>query len=294
MLTVRLKGGLGNQMFQYAFAKAISYASEQPFQLDLRFLNDRTHRKNFVFREYDLDLFNIEPKIAKPLKYYPGQFYFEMAYDKVHRINKMPYIFKSKSIYYEKSLKFNKEILDNKNFIYFDGYFQSYKYFDNIKSEILSDFTFREKIEQRGIEMLDKIKNQNSICLNVRRGDFVNGKVVVEIPSTYHYIAVDYILEKIYEPHIFVFSDDINWCINNLKFPCPTTFVTHDYKGERFRTYMELMINCKHFIIPNSTFAWWAAYLNTSIDKIVITPKNWFESKFIDTNDLIPDSWIKL
>jgi hypothetical protein len=294
MLTVRLKGGLGNQMFQYAFAKALSYASEQPFQLDLRFLNDRTPRKGFVFRNYDLDLFNVEPQIGKPLKYYPGQFYFEMAYDKIHRINKMPSIFRSTSIYYEKSFQFDKEILNNKKYKYFDGYFQSYKYFDNIKSEILSDFTFREKIEQKGFEMLDKIKNKNSICLNVRRGDFVNGKVVAEIPSSYHYRAVDFILDKIDDPNIFVFSDDINWCINNLKFQCPTTFVSHDYKGNRFRTYMELMINCKHFIIPNSTFAWWAAYLNTNLDKIVITPKNWFESKYIDTNDLVPDSWVIL
>jgi len=123
MITVRLKGGLGNQMFQYAFAKAISYANEQPFQLDLRFLNDRTPRKNFVYREYDLDLFNVEPQKASPLKYFPGQFYFEMGYDKIHRINKMPSIFRSKSIYYEKSLKFDKEIFINKKLIYFDGYF---------------------------------------------------------------------------------------------------------------------------------------------------------------------------
>jgi hypothetical protein len=281
-------------MFQYAFAKALSIDRGQPFQLDLRFLNDRTPRKNFVFREYDLDLFVVEPKISKPLKYYPGQFYFEMEYDKMHRINKIPSIFASKSKYYEKSLKYDVEIFKKDEFIYFDGYFQSYKYFESIKNEIFNDFTFREKINQKGLEMLDKIKNKNSVCLNVRRGDFINGKVVVEIPSSYHYKAVDYILKKIDLPHIFVFSDDINWCIENLKFPCPTTFVTHEYKGNKFKIYMELMINCKHFIIPNSTFAWWAAYLNSNLDKIVITPKNWFDIASIDTNELIPDNWVKL
>ena len=114
MFKVRLKGGLGNQMFQYAFAKALSYCYQQPFQLDIRFLNDRTPRKDFVFREYDLDIFTIEPHIAKPLKYYPGQFYFEMAYDKLHRIDKIPTFLSSKNIYYEKSFKFNNEIFNQK------------------------------------------------------------------------------------------------------------------------------------------------------------------------------------
>ena len=92
---------------------------------------------------------------------------------------------------------------------------------------------------------------------------------------------------------IFVFSDDIKWCENNLKFEFETEFVNHTYKGYKFSSYLYLMQTCKYFIIPNSSFAWWAAYLSNYTDKIVIAPKNWFNND-IDTSDLIPNSWVRI
>jgi hypothetical protein len=104
--------------------------------------------------------------------------------------------------------------------------------------------------------------------------------------------AVDIIESKIENPTYFIFSDDVEWCKENIHLK-NMKIVDHSYAGEKFNYYLQLMISCKHFIIPNSSFAWWSAWLNTNSDKIVIAPKNWFNVD-IDTSDLIPDNWIRI
>ena len=99
---------------------------------------------------------------------------------------------------------------------------------------------------------------------------------------------------KINNPVFFVFSDDIEWCCNNLIFEKETVFVGHEYAGQKFCTYLNLMSQCKHFIIANSSFSWWAAWLNNNPDKIVIAPDEWFNKGPKDTQDLIPGGWIKI
>jgi hypothetical protein len=99
---------------------------------------------------------------------------------------------------------------------------------------------------------------------------------------------------KISDPHYFVFSDDIFWCEKNIKFP-NMFLVDHSYKGRKFEYYLQLMSQCKHFIIPNSTFAWWGAWLNNDNNKLVIAPSKWFTNCDINTKDLIPfKNWIRI
>ena len=93
--------------------------------------------------------------------------------------------------------------------------------------------------------------------------------------------------------NFFIFSDDIEWCRYNFKTLNNSIIVDHDHKGERFSNYLALMIECKHFIIPNSTFGWWAAFLSDHPQKTVIAPNKWFNKK-ITTKDLLPNSWIKI
>ena len=95
-------------------------------------------------------------------------------------------------------------------------------------------------------------------------------------------------------PTYFIFSDDIEWCENNFSFLNNVVFVTHEYAGKKFSSYLQLMINCKHYIIPNSTFAWWAVWLNKGKDKIVIAPNKWYTYYQFNLNDLIPSTWITL
>jgi hypothetical protein len=129
--------------------------------------------------------------------------------------------------------------------------------------------------------------------INVRRADYLNTDFHGVYGIDYIKSAVKIIESKIENPKYFIFSDDIEWCVENVNLP-NMTIVNHFYKGSKFSHYLQLMMNCKHFIIPNSSFAWWSAWLSKSSDKIVIAPKRWFNRDDINTNDLIPENWIRI
>lgn len=294
MITVRLKGGMGNQMFQYAFGIAYAIKNNTSIQLDLRYLNSRTPRKNFVFRKYDLDIFKLEPHFLRPTQYLSYQIYSVLAFELIQKklcwsnYNKIAgkYL-ETKDMYYDDS------IWDVPDETYFVGYFQSYKYFDHLKKYIIEAFNFRHAIDMHAEPLLKKIIETESICLNVRRGDYLTDPILSLLDIDYYRNAVEHLQQILNNPTIYVFSDDIEWCQKNLHFSLPTQFVTHDYAGKKFRNYFELMINCKYYIIPNSSFGWWAAYLSRYPGKQVIAPKQWFKN-YRDTLDLIPVEWNKI
>jgi hypothetical protein len=148
---------------------------------------------------------------------------------------------------------------------------------------------------ERSLELLNDIKNTNSVMLNVRRTDFVNNAFHGTMDVDYYSRAISIINEKVENPKYFIFSDDIEWCKENLNNIDNSVIVDHSYKGDRFGEYLELMKNCKHYIIPNSSFAWWSAYLSENKDKVVIAPKRWLLNE-----DLIVDivnkklNWIEI
>ncbi|MEO0789174.1 MAG: alpha-1,2-fucosyltransferase, partial [Bacteroidota bacterium] len=144
------------------------------------------------------------------------------------------------------------------------------------------------------VELAGQIKMLNSICLNVRRTDFITDKTLNVTSVNYFKKAADYIAGQVEEPCFFIFSDDIDWCRKNLDLPYLVNIVGHEHKGKKFGNYLQLMSLCKHFIIPNSSFAWWAAWLSQqSENKIVVTPDPWFAAGDYNTKDLIPDDWIR-
>jgi len=136
------------------------------------------------------------------------------------------------------------------------------------------------------------------VCLNVRRGDFVSIRITSQqhgvCEADYFSRAVNIIGEKENNPHLFIFSDDIEWCRANLRFEYPSTIVDHAYAGKKFGQYLQLMSMCQHYIIPNSSFGWWAAWLCSNPGKIVVTPQRWYQNPQMDTQYLIPDSWIRI
>jgi hypothetical protein len=278
MIIVRLKGGMGNQMFQYAFGRVLSLKFNTPLKLDLSFLKNRNMGPNFVYRDYDLDLYNINED-------------FDFTWDNIGVLAEP-----------ESDLTFNQQFIDivSKNFnkkIMIDGYFQSEKYFLGYNDQIKKDFEFRDKVEESSdekiLEMYNKINSSNSVLINVRRTDFLNGDFHGVIGMDYINNAVSFIESKVDKPNYFIFSDDIEWCKDNIKLD-NMTIVDHSYKGDRFGYYLQLMKACKNFIIPNSSFAWWAAWLNENENKIVIAPKKWFNNESVNTKDLIPSNWIRI
>jgi hypothetical protein len=143
------------------------------------------------------------------------------------------------------------------------------------------------------LSLLTNIRESNSVMINVRRADYLNTDFHGVFGMDYINSAVKIVESKVENPKYFIFSDDIEWCIENIDLP-NMTIVNHSYKGPKFSHYLQLMMNCKHFIIPNSSFAWWSACLNQNTDKIVIAPKRWFNRDDINTIDLIPDNWLRI
>jgi len=131
--------------------------------------------------------------------------------------------------------------------------------------------------------------------LHVRRTDFVNHKYHDCVDLNYYKNSIDLILSKVKDPFFYVFSDYILWCEENLPLnDYNRKFVDNSFNGDKCKYYFKLMTSCKHYIIPNSSFGWWAAWLNNMQNKTVVCPKMWFTDPLVNTKDLIPEEWIRL
>lgn len=292
MILVKLQGGLGNQMFQYACGKMLATKYGVSLTLDLEFLLDRTPRENFVYRNYDLDIFTIKPPIISVEE---KKKIFQKPLNFIQRFTKNKY-----NTFVEKQFNFDEAVMNIGPYTYLDGYFQSEKYFIHIKDEIKKVFTFKQGFSELEKNLYQEIKSKNAICVNFRRADYVDIQASVDmhgvVDMEYYHKAINQLVSNVDEPTFYVFSDDITWCQENFSIDYPCTFVDYRYKGEKFASYFQLMIACKHFIIPNSTFAWWAAWLSETPDTIIITPRKWFANDAMQAQatDIIPERWIKM
>ena len=175
-----------------------------------------------------------------------------------------------------------------------DGYWQSEAYFKDFRKDILKIFNFDDLIyEKKNIDLLKKINLTNDVCLNIRRTDHLNSDELNVMSSKYYQKSIDYFLRKTSDAKFFIFSDDIEWCkkkFNSDRFK----IVNHEYAGKKFKNYLYLMSKFKNFIIPNSTFAWWGAWLSNDKDRIVLVPKKWSGIDHEDEIDTPLKEWIKI
>jgi len=260
MIIIKLQGGLGNQLFQWALGKSLSIELICETYLDLSFLN--------------LTI----PGITKR--------YFEL--DKFPYITEKPIMNKYK--YFNFNVINDDSSIDNvnKNMNYYlDGYFQHKKYIaiynDNI-SKLLQPDINNINIDK---SLLEKIINTNSLSIHVRRTDYLTSKGFHPVQSIKYYNnAIDQV--KNYD-NIFIFSDDITWCKNNFIYEN-----MHFIEGLSSTYDLWLMSLCKNNIIANSSFSWWAAYLNRNVNKIIVAPQKWFGSSKSDNDSLVMDGWIRI
>ncbi len=256
LVIIKLHGGLGNQLFQYAMIRATTSQSGKRFKLDTTFYKNSN-------RHYRLGNFRVQGDVAS------------MADIAIK--------------------KFFKKILGSKE-QYLEDYYQSEKYFKETEETIKKEFTLRDPLCKTAEIFANKIGAVNSVALHIRRGDYTtNDKlkdVLRALPLRYYEKAVEMIGVKVESPYFFVFSDDIDWAKENLKTTYPTTFVSH--KNIEDYEELSLMSLCKHNIIANSSFSWWGAWLNKNPNKVVIAPKDWFVDTSRNTKDLIPETWIKI
>jgi len=285
MVAIELIGGLGNQMFQYATAKALALHRNENLSLDSRLFAD------YELHNYSLHHFNIDALTVKE----------EIIFEPVSFSTKMKAAFSQKKIfhqYVERNLSFDKKLfsLTAKN-IYLKGYFQSEKYFSRFENEIRKDFEIISPLKKKTVEMLQLIDAHNSVSLHIRRGDYVTNAEANAVHGTcdlnYYHKAIKRIKEKVENPVFFIFSDDIDWAKQNLKTDSTTHFVDFNDASTNYED-LKLMSCCKYNIIANSSFSWWGAWLNNYKNKIVIAPSRWFKTDIHNSQDIIPESWLKI
>lgn len=292
IIITQLTGGLGNQLFQYAVAKTIALNNGVPMKMDLSFFKD------YKWHEYSLAPFNIDENFAtleECMALLEPKFSFiDKVIRKIGASNK-PIHYKLE----EKGFAFDSTILEEKPSKYMIGYWQSEKFFEPIKEIIQKDFQVKIPPSQENKKILDIILESQSICIHIRRGNYVSDETINNFHGTcsmeYYNAAISYMKSKIVNPKFFVFSNDITWSKEHLDFEGDKVFVDLNDDKTDYED-LRLMQNCKHQIIANSTFSWWAAWLNENPEKIVIAPKQWFanEEMQAQTQDLIPESWIRL
>ncbi|MBU3668629.1 MAG: alpha-1,2-fucosyltransferase [Candidatus Taylorbacteria bacterium] len=291
---VRFRGGLGNQLFQYAAAVVYGKIHGRTFKADITGYKNPDKQK--VPRGYKLENFNINVPIAT---------------EEEIRTYKYPLGILSKIWRGIKTKIFKLDYLDfhplyfRRTINYLDGYFQSPLYYKNHEEEIRNAFTLKpEKVSECAKHILEDIHNSVSVSVHIRRGDLVTE---IDASNAQGLCSLDYYEQAIgrmngeislmknsipgTKPTYFVFSDDIYWVEDHIQFPPGTRFVSK----EKLEDYEELylMSECKHNIIGNSTFSWWAAWLNRNPTKMVYVPKQW-TVKNTEHPTIIPKGWIRI
>lgn len=278
-------------MFQYAFGLSLSKKLNSALYVDTTWFKQANH--HLALRNYELDIFTEQISIANStltdrfLK--PGS--LQKALNKTGILRY--------SIYRESSLIYNNNIFRIKPPAYFEGFWQSEKYFN--KTLVKDSFTFNKSFNSESGKIAGEIaKCPNPVSIHIRRGDYISSNATNQLHGacsiTYYQNAIKQITDSINNPYFYIFSDDPDWVEQNL---LPglnnATPVSHNM-GKNSWQDMALMSTCKHHIIANSSFSWWGAWLNPHPEKIVIAPQNWFAQKtaYFDDKDIVPENWLKI
>ena len=273
MIVVKLIGGLGNQLFQYAAAKALAIQKRQCL------LIDTSAFAHYKLHDFGLDHYNIEAKTYKK----PNRF-----------VEKVKDCFCKTTVYKQTDFGFDPNLANIKGCtIYLDGYFQSEQYFIKYQNQIRNEFELLADLKAMTTKTISHIQQTESVSVHIRRGDYVNNPLHDTDKERFYKTAMALIEKQFENPVYFVFSDDIKWAKENFSANKETIFIDFNDASTNFED-LKLMSSCKHNIIANSSFSWWGAWLNENPDKIVIAPKLWFNDNSINSRDIIPESWIKL
>jgi hypothetical protein len=290
VIICRFFGGLGNQMFQYATARALAVKHQTDLLADSRaFRTYRLHgyyidRFNTVMAEADQS--NLDGLLLPPEK--RGGMTTWWALRNRGRLK----------CFRERGLEYHPELHTLGNNVYLRGYWQSEKYFHNIAPLLRDELTRPEPVDEVNKNVLDEIGSVMAVSLHIRRGDYVSNPKTTKVHGLcsldYYLEAAKYVADRVDEPPtFFVFSDDAEWTQENLKLPFTMRFVSHNSDGDP-SSDLRLMSACRHHVIANSSFSWWGAWLNPSPDKVVVACRRWFADRERNDQDLVPEAWVRL
>lgn len=292
MVIVKLMGGLGNQLFQYAAARSLAHRHNTALKLDISCFDIR--QAGDVQRKFELDNFCITAEKASKWELTTRSGIGATVLRKT--LAGALQRFYGYEGYCENGFRFDDRMHSLPDNVYLQGYMQSERYFVDITGLIRREFTVKTPLTGNNLKFSEEIAGNDSVAVHVRRGDYVTSDHVKAVHGVcgleYYLGAVEKLLHHVENPHFFVFSDDPEWAAGNLKFHHPTRYVCHN--GGVAHEDLRLMSLCRHHIIANSSFSWWGAWLSANPGKVVIAPLKWFNDKSFDTSDLIPESWIRI
>lgn len=286
MIYARLFGGLGNQLFQYATARALALRIGSRVGLDLRYLPPPPHHLSYALHHFAVQA-EIGPPGLPP-----------------HRTRTLRHLawragLGSPRFLRERGLGVNPAVLQANDETYLHGYFQSETYFADHLPQLRQDFRIVTPPDARNAEWLGRIQGDPlSVSVHLRRGDYV---AVAKAGDTHGTCDASYYARAIAHlraltgtpPRAYVFSDDPAWVRANLRLDAEMEVIGHNGPTAHYED-LRLMSACRHHIIANSTFSWWAAWLDARLDKIVIAPQRWFATDRLVNPDILPGDWVRL
>jgi len=325
MIIVRLAGGLGNQMFQYALGRRLSLERNVPLYLDISWFQNIP--ANVTPRVYELDIYNIVAQVAtqeivdRATVAYPRWTVKGLFYRIKRRLG-----LHTRIISERQPSVFQPEVLQAPRNSYLQGYWQSEKYIKPIRERLRSEFTLKLPVRQPYRELAEQVLECNSVSVHIRRSDYVNNPIHASfhgaLPVEYYVGAIREILARVHDPVFFVFTDDVAWSLSAIRaiasqFSKPLTFYlllnnweqvceleyasapvitiedpSASIEREVWQNRLWVMRHCKHHVIANSSFSWWAAWLSENPDKVVVAPKRWFVR--IEAPDTVPTDWLRV
>lgn len=294
MVVAEINSGLGNQMFQYAAGLSLSQRLKVPLLIDRSWYDHVDQHQ--TPRQFELDKYPIELRFAESslldhefrLK---GNSLAQRIRNKLNRM--MPYY--RQRVFVEPHFHYDPHFEALSAPVMLSGYWQSERYFMSAAEQVRSAFI--TEIPARLNPYLAQMEETTAVSVHVRRGDMVNNPDVMQVHGycnlDYYKSAIRQMNQAFPDCRFFVFSDDLDWCRENLADSADCVYVEGN-EGPLAYLDIQLMRNCHHHIIANSSFSWWGAWLNPRQDKRVIAPRRWFAHDRHDTRDLIPASWQRI
>ncbi|GAA4333777.1 alpha-1,2-fucosyltransferase [Flaviaesturariibacter amylovorans] len=284
MIVIQLKGGLGNQMFQYAAARALA------LRHGAEVLLDTAHYRADQLRNFDLLQLSAQARVAtaaEAARLRPDGLLQRVA----ARLRPL----RSRRFYKEPHFHYDPGFAQLGHEVYLQGYFQSERYFAPFADRIRAELQLREPLSPQLLELGRAMQAQESVSLHIRRGDYSNPvtlKVHGILPISYYQKAMEVMSRHLDAPRYYLFTDDPAWVLEHLDIPGAEVVSGHHTKAHFEDLF--LMSQCRHQVIANSSFSWWGAWLNSNPGKKVIAPAQWFHEGPPDTQDLVPAGWTRL
>ncbi len=284
-MIVKIHYGLGNQLYQYAFGKALSVKLNYELKLDTTFFDNNPTDKHP--RLYQLDKFNIKAQLATPgeIQKYTQPSFIERRIRQVQR-SLLPF-YKQKIVKDSPIAPYDADVFKIKDDAYLFGYWHDARYFEDISDIIKKDLTFKDEPDPLNKKYQGEIDASTSVSIHIRRGDYLHDPAIpksfVDDQLQYYYKAIAHIAAKVENPVFYIFSDDPDWVLKNFTIDHPCVYVRHNTELNAHDD-LRLMTHCKHHITANSSFSWWGAWLAANTNKIVVMP----DKPLI----YVPEGWI--